>query len=199
MGWNDETKKPQKSDSEMMEEDVKINSKLLLMKGAPNVKTWNTHLKVLLFEKASLSYACLAEDSYNSGKFGECLYFIKMSILCQNLVAKFVPSMKTQKRCLFGRAGDCYFQITKNLDKVNEYMDQLKTTEDDSDREIVKEVEKDGIEGEIFEEPKSDIERMFEASCAAYEKSLLFSGGSKFEVVRRMGSVSILLSNVIFS
>lgn len=197
LGWNEgmqtnsQMNRPSKSDSELVEEDVKVSSKLLLMKGAPNVKTWNTHLKVLLFEKASLSYACLAEDSYNAGKFGETLYFLEMSILCQDLVAKFVPSMRTQKRCLFGRAGDCFFQITKNLDKVSEYVDQMKTTEDDSDREIVKEVEKDAIEREFFKEPQLDVEKMFEASCGAYEKSLHFTGGSKFEVVRRLGSVSI--------
>lgn len=199
MGWNDEkqqeahSKKSTKSDTEPHEEDVKVNSKLLLMKGAPNVKTWNTHLKVLLFEKASLAYACLAEDAYNRGQFGETLYFIEMSILCQDLVSKFVPSMTTQKRCLFGRAGDCYFQMTKNLDKIGEYVSQMKNTEDELDREIVKEVDKDSIERECFAEPESDIEKMFEVSCAAYEKSLLYTGGSRFEVVRRLGSVSMTI------
>lgn len=195
MGWNEDeekrTKKSSKVEQDPLKDDVKVNSKLLLMKGAPNVKTWNTHLKVLLFEKASLSYACLAENSYTNGRFGEVLYFIEMSLLCQDLVTKFVPSMTTQKRCLFGRAGDCYFQMTKNLDKISDYVNEMKNTEDDLDKEILKELDKDSIEREIFDEPESDIEKMFEASCAAYEKSLLFTGGSRFEVIRRLGSVSI--------
>jgi hypothetical protein len=203
LGWNrniDETKKSRKKSKRKESEttsslpsssnEMQINSKSLLMKGAPNVKTWNTHLKVLLYEKASLTYACLAEDSYNNGKFGEALFYLGMSIVCQNLVIKFVPNMSSQKGCLFGRVGDCYFQITKHLEKIDEFLDEMRNTESDLDREIIKELDKDEITKEKFKEPESDVDEMLEASCNAYEKSLSFSEVSKFELARRLGSVS---------
>lgn len=129
MGWSHKNevdlarksrKKPKKGEPQpepgpSTSKDVHLDSKSLLMKGAPNVKTWNAHLKVLLFEKASLTYACLAEDSYAEKNFGQSLRHLKVSIMCQNLVTKYVPGMATQKSCLFGRAGDCYFQVRNNF------------------------------------------------------------------------------------
>lgn len=199
MGWSGEEskksrKKSKKKDSETAtstsSSETQINSKSLLMKGAPNVKTLNTHLKVLLYEKASLTYACLAEDSYNSEKFGATLYFLEMSIVCQNLVTKYVPVMSNQKSCLYGRAGDCYFQISKQLEKIDDFVHELKNSESDLDKEIIKELEKDEITKDKFKDPVKDMDEMLEASCVAYEKSLSFSEESKYEHARRLGSVS---------
>lgn len=170
---------------------VKLSSKTLLMTGAPNVKTWNSHLKVLLFEKASLTYACLAEDFYVEKKFGQALVKIKLSIMCQNLVTKYVPGMATQKSCLFGRLGDCYFQISKSLDKSEGFLDGFKNYEDELDKKILKELEQEKLETEEIQEPTANEEEMLEASCKYYELSLVDNKDSKYELVRRLGNVSI--------
>lgn len=170
--------------------EVHLDSKTLLMKGAPNVKTWNTHLKVLLFEKASLTYACLAEDSYAEKNFGESLRFLRMSIMCQSLVTKYVPGMSTQKSCLFGRAGDCYFQISKTLEITQKFIDGFNSVGNEQDREILNELEKEEVVKNELRSPSPNEEEMLEASCECYELSLVDNKESKFELVRRLGNVS---------
>ena len=202
MGWNPtETasrkskKKSKKGESLESSEagsssEFHLDSKTLLMKGAPNVKTWNTHLKVLLFEKASLAYACLAEDSYAEMNYGKSLGHLSMSIMCQNLVTKYVPGMTTQKSCIFGRAGDCYFKISKSLDQAQKFIDGFKNFKTDLDQEIINELEKEELVNDELQEPSGDEEKMLEASCHCYELSLVDVKDSKFELVRRLGNVS---------
>lgn len=202
MGWSlkggdgaRKSKKKQKKgevivDAAGASNEVQLDSKSLLMKGAPNVKTWNTHLKVLLFEKASLAYACLAEDSYAEKNFGKALRQLEMSILCQNLVTKYVPGMATQKCCLFGRAGDCYFQISKALDKAANFVAGYRSADTDSDKKILQELQKEDLAKEELNEPSEKEEEMLEESCKCYEASLLDTNQSKFELVRRLGNVS---------
>lgn len=208
MGWNkpEGSRKPKrkskKSESQAAEpgtskeSEVKVDSKSLLMKGAPNVKTWNTHLKVLLFEKASLAYACLAENSYSEKSFGESLRFLKISIMCQNLVTNYVPGMQTQKSCLFGRAGDCYFQISKSLDKAQKFINGFNSLESDLDREILAELDKEELPRDELFEPSAKEEDMLEASSLCYELSLVDTSQSKFELVRRLGNVSTCVSSI---
>lgn len=206
MGWNQRTegnagrkskKKSKKGETPVMLEhqpatssEAHLDSKSLLMKGAPNVKTWNTHLKVLLFEKASLAYACLAEDSYADKNFGQSLRHLEMSIMCQSLVTKYVPGMATQKSCLYGRAGDCYFQISKFLDQAQKFVDGFRHFKSDLDKKIINELEKEELVKNDLQEPTGNEEEMLEASCNCYELSLVDLKESKFELVRRLGNVS---------
>lgn len=202
MGWsrkNEENrkskKKAKKGEATVVPEaepssGVHLDSKSLLMKGAPNVKTWNTHLKVLLFEKASLTYACLAEDSYAEKNFGQSLRHLRMSIMCQSLVSKYVAGMATQKSCLYGRAGDCFFQISKSLEDAQKFIDGFKDSRSVLDKEIIKELEKEELVKVELQEPSDNEEEMLEASCQCYEFSLVDIKESKFELVRRLGNVS---------
>lgn len=174
-----------------------LDSKSLLMQGTPNAKTWSTHLKVLLFEKASLTYACLAEDSYAEKNFGKALGQLKMSIMCQSLVTKYVPGMATQKSCLFGRAGDCYFQVSKCLHQAEKFIDGFRNFRTDLDAEIINELEKEDLVKDELQEPSGSEEEMLEASCHCYELSLTAVKESKFEIVRRLGNVSRSNSNLL--
>lgn len=191
-------KKPKKGESlaevETSTKGGLLDSKSLLMKGAPNVKTWNTHLKVLLFEKASLTYACLAEDAYSEKNFGRTLRYLKMSVMCQSLVTKYVTVMETQKSCLFGRAGDCYFQISKSLNEAQKYISGFRGVESKLDKEILKELEKEDLRKDELQEPSANEEEMLEASSQCYELSLIDTKESKFELVRRLGNVSLSFS-----
>lgn len=208
MGWSEKTgaketsrkskKKSKKSESQAEPEasggsEVQLDSKSLLMRGAPNVKTWNTHLKVLLFEKASLTYACLAEDSYNELNFGKSLRYLNMSIMCQNLVTKYVPGMTTQKSCLFGRAGDCYFQISKSIENAQKFIEGFKEPGSEEDKEILKELDKEEIIKDELLEPTTNAEEMLESSSQCYELGLVDVKESDFELVRRLGNVSKFL------
>lgn len=170
-----------------------LDSKTLLMRGNPNVKTWNCHLKTLLFEKASLTYACLAEGNYFEGNYGATLKNIQQSIACQAVIKKFIPSINTQNGVFYGRAGDCYFQIAKNLDKIQKFSHGF-NDESELDRDMLKQLEKEElaeVESEISM-PTDDEERMLQLSCQCYEISLLDENQSKVELIRRLGNVSIL-------
>lgn len=167
-----------------------LDSKSLLMRGNPNVKTWNTHLRTLLFEKASLTYACLAESSYNKGNFGATLKNIQLSIACQAVIKKFIPSIHTQNGVFYGRAGDCYFQIAKSLDKIQKYIHGF-DEESELDRIILKQIGKEEL-GEVESEiimPFDDEEKMLKLSCECYEFSLIDTNQSKVEIIRRLGNV----------
>lgn len=167
-----------------------LDSKSLLMKGNPNVKTWNIHLRTLLFEKASLTYACLAEASYNNKNYGIALKNIRQSIACQAVIKKYIPSIVTQQSVLYGRAGDCYFQISKALNQIQKYINGF-NDETELDREILKQLEKENLE-EIETDilmPIEDEEKMLESSCQCYEKSLIDTNQSQIELIRRLGNV----------
>ena len=198
MGWCDNEDKPSKQKvgikEDVVHETIDINSKSMLMKGAQNIKNWNTHLKVLLIEKASLIYATMAENSYSEQNFGSSLKYLRMSMMCQNLVKKYVSPLTTQNSCLYGRAGDCYFRISKNNSGVPRYCVEFNM--DKMDKEILVELEKEDIENNCFEleEPMEDEKLLLEMSCKCYEVSLVdtsITKESRYELVRRLGNVSL--------
>lgn len=195
MGWNDlkpnsERESPTEIDGDVSP-DVDLDSKSLLMRGSPSLKTWDKHLKVLLFEKASLAYACLTEDFYNRKNYGAALRNLRFAVLCQNVVKKYVPKMKTQKSVLYGRAGDCYFQIGKTFDNIERYIDEF-VNESDLDKAIAKDLDKEdlccGDEDDLSLSNEGE-EKILELSCHCYEISLIDTNQSRIEIVRRLGNV----------
>lgn len=104
--------------------------------------SWNIHLKLLLLEKACLTYATLAEYNYVAQKFGSSLRAIYMSCKCQQVVLKYMSSMVSQKSCLLGRAGDCLFQMTKDWDNIAEHIEDFGRNYE-SEKYILKELEKE--------------------------------------------------------
>ncbi|KAG5681673.1 hypothetical protein PVAND_011087 [Polypedilum vanderplanki] len=194
MGWDEDDKKSKSSESPPSESDNEsfcLDSKSLLKGGSPNVNNWNTHLKVLLFEKASLAYACLTENYYNSKNYGTALKNLRFSLMCQNVVKKYVPLMKTQRNVLYGRAGDCFFQIGKTYDKIQTYLEEF-SDESELDKEIMKKLDKEDLSCEDDEDTTltdEGEEKMLEKSCHCYEISLIDTNQSKFEIVRRLGNV----------
>jgi tetratricopeptide (TPR) repeat protein len=190
MGWINLNNDADDASSVSNKSFQNVDTKSLLMKGNPNIKTWNIHLKTLLFEKASLTYACLAEDSYNIKNYGAALKNIRQSIACQAVIKKYIPSIITQQSVLYGRAGDCFFQISKSLDQTQKFINGF-NDESEFDREILKQLEKENL-GEIETEilmPSEDEEKMLECSCHCYENSLLDTNQSQIELIRRLGNV----------
>ncbi|XP_055843680.1 erythroid differentiation-related factor 1 [Episyrphus balteatus] len=156
--------------------------------------SWNVHLKLLLLEKACLSYATLAEHNYLAQKFGLCLKDIYMSYRCQEVVTKYMTTMVSQKSCLFGRAGDCFLQIAKSGDLIDEYFNEY-SAENEVDAIIYGEIEKDleNVENDIIE-PTKNVEELMLASCQCYETALLCLSAydeinAQNELLRRLGNV----------
>lgn len=104
--------------------------------------SWDVHLKLLLLEKACLTYATLAEFDYVSQKYGACLKSIYMAFHCQKVVIKYMSTMVSQKSCLLGRAGDCFFQMAKNWSDIDVYLKEY-TEDNEIDSIISNELEKD--------------------------------------------------------
>lgn len=104
--------------------------------------SWNIHLKLLLLEKACLTYATLAEHNYVEQKFGSSLRAIYMSCKCQQVVLKYMKSLVSQKSCLLGRAGDCLFQMTKDYENIREHIRDFNENYD-TEKYIRKELEKE--------------------------------------------------------
>lgn len=104
--------------------------------------SWNIHLKLLLLEKACLTYATLAEHHYVEQKYGSSLRAIYMSCKCQQVVLKYMTSLVSQKSCLLGRAGDCFFQMTKDWQNIAGHLKDFNKNYE-TEKYIRKEVEKE--------------------------------------------------------
>lgn len=184
-------------------DEYKLDSKsLILHKTDGVIKNWSVHLKILLFEKTCLVYATMAESEYSKENFGQALKNIYLALKCQQLVTRYVTLVKSQNSCLLGRAGDCYFNMCKDIGNIaNHQKDFEKENENEIDKQILEEMSKDISEDEScvqeIVKPSSVIEELFEYSCVCYEKALKCSTkDSQRELKRRLGNVSIYLQNI---
>ena len=185
-------RRSKKSKKKGVHEEQSIDKRALLLKGQIGViKSWNVHLKILLFEKACLTYATIAEYCYSNENYGSSLKYIYAAIRCQQVVTKHISDVSSQVSLLLGRAGDCFFQISKKLDSIDQFLDEFRT-ESDVDRVIMEQVLKDIGDAEDLDlpEPKNDLEELMITSCRCYETAIdCAKNNSKSEFYRRLGSV----------
>jgi hypothetical protein len=195
MGWNTPTtskgqsKRQKKREVELESDDAK---KLLIKTTSGVVKSWNIHLKVLLFEKACLIYATLAENAIAEDRFGDALRHIYAAVRSQQVVTMYVQGVAgSQSSCLLGRAGDIFCQFAKKTENMKRYLEEYhEVTEIDEliENELAKDI-KVHVETEL-PAPLDNCEKSFIASCAFYEVAIkTASEGSKTELVRRLASV----------
>uniref|UniRef100_A0A2M4CZA1 Erythroid differentiation-related factor 1 n=1 Tax=Anopheles darlingi TaxID=43151 RepID=A0A2M4CZA1_ANODA len=185
-------KKPAKATaqhSQSAEEDPRA----LLLKGEIGViKSWNVHLKILLFEKACLVYATMAEQEYAQQNYGTTLRHLYSAIRCQQVVTKYISFVSSQRGLLLGRAGDCFFQLAKQWDNIGRYMEQYRD-EQRVDQLIMEELVKDiGVEVEnTLPTPTENVEQLMITSCGCYETAIACatSKDAQDELKRRLGSV----------
>lgn len=160
---------------------------------AGSIQSWNVHLKLLLLEKACLIYATLTERAYHNEQYGNALKFISLALKCQYIVTTNMSSTSSQKPCLLGRAGDCFFQCAQNFAANENHVKQF-----DDEREVdaaIKRELKNDIEG-IDEQsklprPADNMEQLIVASIACYQTALDYatSKESRHELLGRLGSV----------
>uniref|UniRef100_A0A182M322 Erythroid differentiation-related factor 1 n=1 Tax=Anopheles culicifacies TaxID=139723 RepID=A0A182M322_9DIPT len=188
--------KQQKSGDSKQGEGVdraqEVDPRALLLKGQIGViKSWNVHLKILLFEKACLVYATMAEQEYAQQRYGATLRHLYSSIRCQQVVTKYISCVSSQRSLLLGRAGDCFFQMVKDWNRISDHLAQF-NDEHHLDHLIMEELVKDiGSEMEnSLPIPTENIEQLMITSCSCYETAI---GGatkdSQDELRRRLGSV----------
>lgn len=205
MGWKEEStptasptatanrksKKKKKKNKKSIAIDDRIeDGRALLMKGESGViKSWNVHLKLLLLEKACLTYATLAEQFYHEANFGKTLRFILMALNCQKIVAKHMNTISFQTVCLMGRAGDCFFQIATNVDAMAVNREEFYCYSE-TDLAISQELQKEDKIVDLFDWDESIEELMYSSlNCYASALEMVPHDDKRRELVRRIGSV----------
>lgn len=113
---------------------------------------------------------------------------------CQRIVTVHMASVSSQKQCLLGRAGDCYFQLAKNVDSIEEHLRQFQC-DSDVDAAVKHELHKDDVgnneQNAELPVPTNNIEELMLTSCSCYESALdcTTAAASKREFIGRLGSV----------
>lgn len=131
--------------------------------------------------------------------------YICIAMQAQLIVTSSLSSVSSQKQCLLGRAGDCYFQMAKNVESISANLTDFGRC-DAVDVSIRRELDKH-LEASASEEtnaserttenewelptPTNNIEQLMVSSCACYESALTCStaAASRREFVSRLGSV----------
>ncbi|XP_034103681.1 erythroid differentiation-related factor 1 [Drosophila albomicans] len=155
-----------------------------------NFGSWNVHLKLLLLEKACLTYATLAEHHYETQSYGCTLRAIELACRCQQVLNKYMANVVSQQSCLLGRAGDCFFQMSKHWHAIEEYRQQYEQL-DESSRLISLELEQELEDSELLSlAPVKNVEQVMLHSCKCYEEALEHAQSAESnELLRRLGNV----------
>lgn len=185
-------KKKKKKDKKANNGDERSeDGRALLLKGKSGViQSWNVHLKLLLLEKACLTYATIAEQFYHEANYGKTLRFILMALNCQKIVAKHMNTISFQTVCLMGRAGDSFFQIATNVDSMKANREEFYSYSK-IDLAISRELEKEDKVVDIFDLDENIEDLMYSSlNCYASALDMLEPLDDKRrELVRRIGSV----------
>ncbi|XP_037907220.1 erythroid differentiation-related factor 1 [Hermetia illucens] len=183
-------KSKQKGRSKNSVKETPVAQKSLVQENTKIGNSWNVHLKLLLIEKACLTYATLAEYYYNLEHFGTSLRYIYMALRCQKVVTTYVPPASSQRNCLLGRAGDAFFQLSKNWEQISDYIEEF-NAHDELDDSILLELEKDLQENDNeYIVPMENIEGLSLQSIKFYELALECTpDNGRTEILRRLGSV----------
>lgn len=101
---------------------------------------WSAHLKTLLYEKASLIFAVLAEKEYVNKNYGASLRYMLEVLYCQKILEIFC-GVRNDKSIsyLLGRAGDCCFMIVQDWGNVEKHRKDY-DTKNEMEEKIIEEV-----------------------------------------------------------
>lgn len=111
-------------------------------------QSWAAHLKILLFEKASLVLAVQAEDEYSKKNYGLALKRILSVLRCQKMMETFCYQRNDKLIShMLGRSGDCYFMTVQDWKNIEIHRRSYN----------IKEEIEDEIYGQIFLTENSDL------------------------------------------
>lgn len=88
---------------------------------------WSAHLKTLLYEKASLILAVLAEKEYVNKNYGTSLRYMSEVLYCQKILE--ICGVRNDKSIsyLLGRAGDCCFMTVQDWCNIERHKKDYET------------------------------------------------------------------------
>ncbi|XP_076260625.1 erythroid differentiation-related factor 1 isoform X2 [Rhynchophorus ferrugineus] len=151
----------------------------------PSKISWKGHLKILLFEKASLIYVTLAEFYITQSRYGECLRVLSLSARCQ-LTLNRIHFYKGVLRisCLLARAGDVCFLTVQHWNNIDLYREQLHSHHE-TDIRLLEKIEQDERAHKVnlgdseikvvFIPDIRTVEQMLVRTIECYEQSLKIS------------------------
>lgn len=148
--------------------------------------SWKHHLKILLYEKAELVYATLAEQHYVAANYGASLRNLGLLVRCHHVLSKLYHSSNTlMKDCLLGRAGDCCIMVVQTWSKVEKYQNEFNT--------FLEEDEK--MKGQLEKDEQLYNIKYVESSM----KCVLIHEIRTIEQMLLKGKYFVFLFNIIFS
>lgn len=157
--------------------------------------SWNAHLKTLLYEKASLIFAVLAENEYANKNYGASLRYMLAVLRCQNILEVFC-GIRNDKSVsyLLGRAGDCCFMAVQDWCNVEKHRKDYETknpTEEKIVEEICKVEDLDMNGAELLPQRLETLEATLVASYQCYEKALSLEplDMDRNNLLRRLGNI----------
>ncbi|XP_076295316.1 erythroid differentiation-related factor 1 [Lasioglossum baleicum] len=157
--------------------------------------SWNAHLKTLLYEKASLIFAVLAENEYVNKNYGASLRYMLAVLRCQKILELFC-GIRNYKSIsyLLGRAGDCCFMTVQdwcNIEKHRNHYDMKNEAEEKIVEDICKIEDLDSSDAKLLPERLESLETTLVASYKCYEKALLLEPSEidKNNLLRRLGNI----------
>ncbi|KZC11110.1 Erythroid differentiation-related factor 1 [Dufourea novaeangliae] len=157
--------------------------------------SWSAHLKTLLYEKASLIFAVLAEHEYVNRNYGASLRYMLAVLRCQQILELFC-GIRNDKSIsyLLGRAGDCCFMTVQdwcNIEKHRSDYEMKNETEEKLVEGICKMEDLGMNDAELLPQHLESLESTLVASYKCYEKALSLEPleMDKNNLLRRLGNI----------
>ncbi|XP_032675397.1 erythroid differentiation-related factor 1 [Odontomachus brunneus] len=157
--------------------------------------SWNAHLKTLLYEKASLIFAVLAEKEYVNKNYGASLRYVLEVLYCQKILEIFC-SVRNNKSIsyMLGRAGDCCFMVVQDWANVEKHRKDYET-KDETEEKIIEELYRmedlDMNVAELLPTRLESLESTLISSHKCYNKALSLEpiDMDKNNLLRRLGNI----------
>ncbi|XP_017791827.1 PREDICTED: erythroid differentiation-related factor 1 isoform X2 [Habropoda laboriosa] len=157
--------------------------------------SWNAHLKTLLYEKASLIFAVLAENEYVNKNYGASLRYMLAVLRCQKILEMFCGIRNDKSLSyLLGRAGDCCFMVVQdwcNVEKHRKDYEMRHETEEKIVEEICRMEDLDTNGEELLPQHLESLEFTLAASYKCYKEALSLEPleMDKNNLLRRLGNI----------
>lgn len=160
--------------------------------------SWKERLKILLYEKAGLVYATLAEKYYTSKNYGNSLKCIGVVARCMTIFNKLNPGHSNLliENCLLGRAGDCCIMMVQHWERLEFFKEQFHSNSDE-DLKLIEQLERDeqvlnihiGEENIkcVFIYDILSIEQMLLKGVECYQEALKLNDADD-SILRRLGN-----------
>ncbi|XP_018053067.1 PREDICTED: erythroid differentiation-related factor 1 isoform X1 [Atta colombica] len=156
---------------------------------------WNAHLKTLLYEKASLIFAVLAENEYVNKNYGASLRYMLEVLYCQKILEIFCGIRNDKSLSyLLGRAGDCCFMTVQdwcNVEKHRKDYDTKNEVEEKIVEELFSMEDLDMNGAELLPKELGSLESTLVSSYKCYEQALSLEpmDMDKNNLLRRLGNI----------